>query len=332
MPALANRAPVARASVADVREGSQWTAVQRLKNDLIHALIQASVAAARRLPPSVVLWLCRALGMLAFAVLGRLRRQVRARLEQGLGSSPSAARVRRAFCAAAEIVADTIALLDPVDPACRALALDSASRAVFEQALAEGRGVVFISAHLGPWERLAALLVEQGFPVVTVARESYDPRLTALYERLRRPRGVRSIYRGSAAAVRSVLRELRAGRAVGFLADLPGRVPCAQARLFGAQAWLPLGPARIALASGAAVLVGTCAPPSPSSAKPALKCLTITRIPTEIPGQPGDSQERLLLALLARIGAELDTRIAAWPEAWFGLFAPPRLQRDGDHR
>src|SRR5262249_6425792 len=136
------------------------------------------------------------------------------------------------------------------------------------------------SAHLGPWERLAALLVDHGFPVATVARESYDPRLTALYERLRGPRGVRSIYRGSAGAVRSVLRELRAGGAVGFLVDIPGRVPCARARLFGGDSWLPLGPVRVALASGAAVVVGTCAPPPPSRAKPGRACVKITRIPT----------------------------------------------------
>jgi KDO2-lipid IV(A) lauroyltransferase len=164
-----------------------------------------------------------------------------------------------------------------------------------------------------------------------VARERYDPRLTALYERLRRPRGVRSIYRGSAGAARAILRELRAGGAVGFLVDIPGRVPCTPARLFGADSWLPVGPARVALASGAAVVVGTCAPPSPSNAKPPRACVKITRIPTGH-SRPGDIEEEHVIALLLRIGEELDRRIAAWPDAWLGVFASPRLQRDGDHR
>ncbi|MFX8535407.1 hypothetical protein ABTM11_20295, partial [Acinetobacter baumannii] len=90
---------------------------------------------------------------------------------------------------------------------------------VFREALRGGRGVVFITAHLGPWERMAAVLVEAGFPVATVARESYDPRYTALYERLRAPRGVRSIYRGAPGAGRAIARELARGGAVGFLVD-----------------------------------------------------------------------------------------------------------------
>jgi KDO2-lipid IV(A) lauroyltransferase len=301
-----------------------------VKNDLIHGFVQVAVSVARRLPHGVLRSLCRALAMLAYLVLGRERRRVRVRLEQGLGRSPSAAGVCRAFSQAGQMLADTLALLKPAERACRTLALDCESRTVFQRALAEGRGVVFISAHLGSWERLAALLVEEGFPVATVARESYDPRFTALYERLRRPRGVRSIYRGNAGAVRSILRELSAGGAVGFLVDIPGRVPCAPARLFGARCWLPLGPARIAIASGAAVLVGTCGPPSPSSSNPEPGCVTITRISMPSLSGQGASQDRLVSALIARIAEELDRRIAAWPHAWLGLFAPPRLQQGAD--
>ena len=53
------------------------------------------------------------------------------------------------------------------------------------QARREGRGVLFPSAHLGPWERVAPSLVACGVPLVTLARESYDPRFSRLYERLR---------------------------------------------------------------------------------------------------------------------------------------------------
>ena len=58
-------------------------------------------------------------------------------------------------------------------------------------ALAEGRGMVFSSAHLGPWERVAASLVAAGLPLTAVAREAYDPRLTSIYDRLRGGRGSR---------------------------------------------------------------------------------------------------------------------------------------------
>ncbi|MFS8069974.1 MAG: lysophospholipid acyltransferase family protein [Byssovorax sp.] len=300
---------------ADVREGGTWTPRQRLKNGALYAVVRAALSIVRRAPRAVVALLCRALGLLAWVLLARERSLVRARLAAGLGQPVPARRVRAVFLAAGDVLADTLALLDPRERAGRTMTMDAASHAVLRDALDEGRGVVYVAAHLGPWERMAALLAEEGFPVVTIARESYDPRLTALYERLRAPRRVRSIYRGRPGAVTSIVRELRAGRGVGFLIDLPSRVQSIRAPLFGAEARIPVGAARIALARGAAVVVGT---PVPSDTQ-GLLCLVIERIPTSDLA-PGPMDEAKLTTRLARA---LEARIAARPEAWLGLFAPP---------
>jgi Kdo2-lipid IVA lauroyltransferase/acyltransferase len=301
--------------IADVREGAVWTGRQRLKNDLLHVLVRAALATVAHLPRGAVGLLCRALAITAWLVLPRERALCRARLEAGLGVPVPGSRVRAAFRGAGEVLADTLALLDPAERADRTLSVDPAGAACFRDALAEGRGVVFVSAHLGSWERLAALMAAEGFPVATVARESYDPRLTGLYDRLRDPRGVRAIYRGRPGAATAIVRELRAGRAVGFLIDLPSRVPCRRARLFGAEADLPLGAARIALARRAAVLVGTAGG----------GVIRIARVGTDdlSPGPEGEG------ALVERLAAELDARIAATPEVWLGLFAPPRALSRG---
>lgn len=301
-------------AAADVREGGTWTPRQRHKNDALHALISAALAIVRRAPRRVVAALCRALGVLAWALLGRERGLVRARLEAGLGQPVTSRRVRAVFLGAGDVLADTLALLDPRERAGRTMTMDAASHAVFRAALAEGRGVVYIAAHLGPWERMAALLVEEGFPVATVARESYDPRLTALYERLRAPRGVRSIYRGRPGAATAIVRELRAGRAVGFLIDLPSRVRSIRAPLFGVEQSVAVGAARIALARGAAIVVGT---PSPSDSGGPPRLL-VERIATD-DLEPGPAGEVTLTHRLAR---SLEARIVARPEAWLGLFAP----------
>jgi lauroyl/myristoyl acyltransferase len=300
--------------VADVREGGIWTPRQRLKNDVLHGLVRAALALVRRAPRGVVAALCRGLGLVAWAVLARERGLVRARLEAGVRQPVARRRVRAVFLAAGEILADTLALLDPRERAGRTMTMDAASHAVFRDALAGGRGVVYIAAHLGPWERMAALLVEEGFPVATVARESYDPRLTALYERLRAPRGVRSIYRGRPGAATAIVRELRAGRAVGFLIDLPSRVRSIRAPLFGVEQSVPVGAARIALARGAAIVVGT-----PVSADPGGPLqLLVERVSTHdlTPGPEGEA------TLTLRLARALEARIAARPEAWLGLFAP----------
>jgi Kdo2-lipid IVA lauroyltransferase/acyltransferase len=297
----------------DVRLGGAWSRRQRLKNDALHALVRAALAVIARLPRGAVALFCQVIAVLAWLALPRERALCRARLEAGLGHPVSARRVRAAFREAGAVLADTLALLDPSEPAGRTLSLDPAGRDAFREALAEGRGVVFVSAHLGAWERLAAVLAAEGFPVATVARESYDPRLTGLYDRLRAPRGVRSIYRGRPGAAAAIARELRAGRAVGFLIDLPARVPSQTCRLFGADADLPLGAARIALARGAAVLVGTTAPD---------RTIRIRRI--DLDAAPHEGRKRTLDDLMDRLAAELDARIRATPDAWLGLFAPPR--------
>jgi KDO2-lipid IV(A) lauroyltransferase len=273
--------------------------------------VRSAIAVATSLPRPLVELVCRALALLAWMVLPRERALCRARLEAGTRAPVSSVRVRGAFLQAGAALADTLALLAPDEPASRTLSLDADGREAFRAALAEGSGVVFVSAHLGSWERLAAVLAAEGFPVATVARESYDPRLTSLYERLRAPRGVRSIYRGRPHAPKAIARELRAGRAVGFLVDLPSRVPCARTRLFGAEADVPVGAARIALARGATVVVGTV--------DVRAQAIRIRRIETS---DLGDRSHRVA-GLMDRIVAELEARIAAAPECWLGLFSPP---------
>ena len=306
----------------DLREGQVWTRRQRWKNDVIYLTVRGALAIACRLPRSLVAALGWLIGAAVYLTLGAARSRARARLTAGLGAPPPEVLVRRSFQAMGAMLADTVALLDPKERPDRTLALDDASRATFRAALAEGRGVVFVTAHLGPWERMAALLVAEGFPVATVARESYDPRLTAIYERLRAPRGVRSIYRGTPGAVARIVRELRSGRAVGFLIDLPGRVPTFDARLFGERARIARGPARVALSRGAAVVVGTpvrC--PTGGAMRVEIRRIVSDDLSPHDAAHKGAPPDRAEHVLLDRVTAEIDRRIARMPEAWLGLYA-----------
>jgi KDO2-lipid IV(A) lauroyltransferase len=294
-------APAAR----DVREGGTWSPLQRAKNGALYGVIVVALAFARVAPRSFVRLACRALGLLAFLVLPRARRRARARLVALGGPRPLAA-----FLRVGDLLADTIALLDPNERPARTLSLDARSRGVLGEAFEAGRGVVFLTAHLGPWERMAALLAAEGFPVATVARESYDPRLTRLYERLRAPRGVRSIYRGRSGAALAVVRELARGRAVGFLVDLPGRVPTLPVRFLGEDRAFPIGPARIALARGAAVVLGTATGADGAN-------VSIERVDTSDLAR-GPRGER---ALLERAASALEARVRSDPAGWLGLLA-----------
>jgi KDO2-lipid IV(A) lauroyltransferase len=296
----------------DVRLGQRWTPMQRVKNDLFWVLACAALAATRPLSPRVLRALGRALGVTAHAFATRARRtalgNVAATMPE-LDRASRAALVRRCFATLGELLGETVSMLHPFG-SLPVLPLTPEARAVLDEARAEGRGVVFASAHLGPWERVAASLVAAGQPLVALARESYDPRFTRLYERLRERHGVRFVWRSSPGAALRIVRALRAGGVLGFPMDLRARVAACDVPLLGVPARTALGPARIALRARAPVVVGTAAPGPGSSL-----VVTATRIPTEdLAG--GARGADAPLELTRRINAELSRRIRALPEAW----------------
>src|SRR5262249_37040630 len=139
-----------------------------------------------------------------------------------MASAEARAVARRSYRALGRLLGETSALLDPSRP-CEPLPLLPGARACLDQAIAEGRGVGFASAHLGPWERVANSLVTAGIPLTVVAREPYDPGLAFVYERLRDRRGVPTVYRGRSGAGASLLRVLRRGGVLGIPMDLRTR-------------------------------------------------------------------------------------------------------------
>lgn len=188
-----------------------------------------------------------------------------------------------------------------------ALPIAESDLRVLETARADGRGVLFISAHLGPWEQVAASIVMAGFPLTAIARESYDPRLTRIYDRLRNRHGVRSIYRGAANAALRMMRCLKRGELLGVVMDLNSRVSSIDAPFFGKIAKTAIGPARIALRASARVVVATAAPKSDG-----LLAITVTAIETSDLSHGSDGER----ALTTRINDELSRRIRALPDRW----------------
>lgn len=291
--------------VQDVREGGRWGAAQRAKNDALYALAAVSLAVAERAPPRLLRAAGAMLGRVAHLILPGPRRLAEANVARALPELDAQARrslVRAAYRALGEHLGDVVAMLDtrrPLDP------LPVADDGLAE-AHGEGRGVVFASAHLGPWERVAASLVAAGIPMSVVAREAYDPRLTRVYDRLRGARGVRAIWRGAPGAAAALLRTLRRGEVLGIPMDLASRVPSVTAPFLGVPAPTPVGPARLALRTGAAVVVGTVSP------TPGGLAITTTRIrTTDLSVDAAGERE-----LTARINDALSERIRAMPESW----------------
>ena len=135
-------------------------------------------------------------------------------------------------------------------------ALEVEEFAHYETAAAAGKGVLFLTAHLGAWELSSFAHSLNGHPLAYLNRPLDNPLLDRLVTRYRCLGGNRSIDRTNAA--RAVIEELRAGRAVGFLLDQnvvegQGNV---FADFFGVPASTTTGLARFARKTGAPVVPG----------------------------------------------------------------------------
>lgn len=289
------------ALAADVREGGRWSLAQRAKNDLIFAGAFVALHGTRFVPPRWLRGAGRALGHVLHRLLGSERRRADANVARALPSLRPAERaelVSRSFVALGGVLGETLAALWSPPPS---LPFAEADRAILSDALAEGRGVVLPSAHLGPWERVASTLVAAGFPLVALVRESYDARFDRWMARLRARGGVGTIPRGRPGAAASILRTLRAGKVLGAPMDLRSRVPSVDVPFFGVPAPTAVGPARIAIRARAPVVVATVER-QPDGAL-ALTCTRLEAIDDAT-------------ALTARINEELTRRIATAPELW----------------
>lgn len=130
----------------------------------------------------------------------------------------------------------------------------SPSWSVVERAHAKGRGVVLVAGHLGNWELSGAYVAARGITVHPVARGMANPLADAFFRRTRERLGMRIMH--DQEAVRRVPRVLRAGEAVGILAD-QATVGLASTFVpfFGRPAKTPRGAAVFALRADAPIIL-----------------------------------------------------------------------------
>jgi len=126
------------------------------------------------------------------------------------------------------------------------------------EALARGRGCVSLTAHLGNWDLAGRVLAPLGRTVHVVMAPEVDPGVAEVL----RPRSdgrVRFVRLDNPVASVQLVSALRRGEIVAFQMDrvIGGRGD-RRVSLFGAPAWLPIGPFVIAAAAGAPVVPAFC--------------------------------------------------------------------------
>jgi KDO2-lipid IV(A) lauroyltransferase len=118
-----------------------------------------------------------------------------------------------------------------------------------------GRGVLFVTAHLGGWEIGSYAHSVYGYPIRIVVRELDNSRLDRFVDRYRSAAGNQTFAKQDFA--RGLLASMRAGETVGILMDTNMTPPQGVfVPFFGIAACTASGLARVALKSDAAVVPG----------------------------------------------------------------------------
>jgi KDO2-lipid IV(A) lauroyltransferase len=182
----------------------------------------------------------------------------------------------------------------------------------FEAAFGRPGPRIFLGLHAGAIELQAYVAaVHAAAPLTTPMETVDDPALQAYFVRTRGALGIRIV--GLREARREVLAALARGEPVGIVGDRDltgGGMPV---RLFGALTSLPLGPALVAIESGAPVFA-----------------VTARRLPhgryvgrlDPLPVAAGGSRRERVTAFLDAEARWFERQVAQAPEQWWAVFFP----------
>jgi KDO2-lipid IV(A) lauroyltransferase len=182
---------------------------------------------------------------------------------------------------------------------------------VVAEAFGGGRPVIFVGLHFGAIELPALLLASRVGGAVAPMETVLDEDLQAFFVRTRGAAGVRIV--GLREARRELLGALRDGISVGLVGDRDltgGGLPI---ELFGAPANLPLGPAMLAVESGAPLYVTGVRRSGRTRYRGTLEAVPV---PTD-----GTRRERVIATMTALAGA-FERTVATAPEQWWAVFFP----------
>jgi Kdo2-lipid IVA lauroyltransferase/acyltransferase len=176
------------------------------------------------------------------------------------------------------------------------------------EARRRGKGVLFITAHFGPWELLPLIFALTSGWGNLVARPLDNPRLDEFLTKMRERGGNRVIRKRD--AVQAILQALRRGELVGILIDQhTSEREGVVVPFFGQPASTASAPALIAMRSGAAVF--------PAATLREGRGRYRVRIAEEVPVRRSGDLKGDLVENTARFTAAIETLIRERPDHWF---------------
>jgi len=191
-----------------------------LKTMLEYAAARVVLGVLGTLPSSLAIAAGGGMGLIAYAIAGKLRRTGERNLQLAFPDKNEAERaqiLRGCFISLGRQLGEFSQI--------RRLNSEQLGKRVrceglqhLAGALAEGRGVLMVTGHLGAWELTALMLSAHGYPLSFLARRIDNPRVERLVEETRGRFGNRSIDKRTAS--KAMLRAVNQGGILGALVDV----------------------------------------------------------------------------------------------------------------
>lgn len=174
----------------------------------------------------------------------------------------------------------------------------------FDDAVARGKGIVFVASHLGSWEYIGFPGYLSKYPHAVIVKNVRNPYLNTVIDGLRREAGTLPIPK-DVSALRQTLAELRKNHGVAIIIDQWAGQEGSWTSFFGTETSTTSLPARLAGKTGCALIPIYCLRKSIGS-------YTIEMLPAvELPEGP-DWQVRMT----KRLNEILESQIRKYPEQW----------------
>ena len=296
------------------------TRPEPLRRRLRARALAALALAAGVLPePCVRAGLALVARLLARGPHGRRTRENLSRVfAHELSASERAALASRVFAHDARLVAEWLRLAGGAAPDSRRgrwieeRVRIAPSIRILDEALAEGRGAIVVTAHIGNWELLAAALRRRGLRGRVIGFQRRRDSSSDWLLRMRASYGVGTLPQDTSA--REAVRVLAQGEILGLLCDLEARRLDGMFLPFlGCEAFVMTAPAALARASRSPLIPVSCLLESPPDGGPAGYVLRVEAplvFDRELP------REQATRELLLELGAVFERWIRSAPEQW----------------
>lgn len=177
----------------------------------------------------------------------------------------------------------------------------------FDQALAKGRGVIVLTAHLGNWELGGVVIALSGYPFWVVAQPHKHKKVNEFFNFQRESKGIRVIPLGR--AVRACLNLLEENKMVALVGDRDFTESGVELDFFGKPTSFPEGPAAFALKTGAVIVPGFMVRNSDDTYD-----LNIER-PIEVEAYSGRNKDTA--QVISRYKDIIEDYIRKYPDQWY---------------